>query len=432
MSVSSAFYTGLSGLDTSGTAMGVLGDNVANINTTGYKSSSIFFADVLGLSLTGVMGGNRVGAGSKTQAVDVNYTQGTFKTTGSGSDVAINGNGMFVVKDSKTGAEYYTRDGHLTIDNEGYYVNSQGYRLQGYKYGVDTTTGTMALEETLVDIQVTANGINPPLATTDVTMILNLNASDDIKTWAMPPGPANFNYSAPVTIYDSLGAAHVVQVYFTKTGAANWSWNAVIDGSDVTGGTPGTPVVYGAGAAALSFNPNTGALDPAFTAVPFYVAGGLPSGTFANGATPTATNIDFTGSVSYDSPSTTQDITQNGYPSGSAVSVGIDELGNVVAAYSNGTIKPLYRMALADFKSLSGLERKGLTLYQATIASGDPLYNKPGEGGAGKVNATMLEEANVDLATELIKMIIVQRAYQANAKVISMADEMMQAVQNIR
>jgi flagellar hook protein FlgE len=429
MSVSSAFYTGLSGLDTSGTAMGVLGDNVANISTTGYKSSSIFFADVLGLSLTGVMGGNRVGAGAKTQAVDVNYTQGTFKTTGSGSDVAINGNGMFVVRDDKTGAEYYTRDGHLTIDNEGYYVNSQGYRLQGYKYGVDTTTGTMALEETLVDIQVTANGINPPLATTDVTMILNLNASDEIKTWAMPPGTANFNYSAPVTIYDSLGAAHVVQVYFTKTAASNWSWHAMIDGSEITGGTPGTPVIYGSGAANMTFNPNTGAMTAPVGPVAFFGGGAI---TFANGATPTATDIDFSGSVSYDSPSTTQDITQNGYPSGSSISVGIDELGNVVAAYSNGTIKPLYRMALADFKSLSGLERKGMTIYQATIASGDPLYNKPGEGGAGKVNATMLEEANVDLATELIKMIIVQRAYQANAKVISMADEMMQAVQNIR
>ncbi|MBI5584047.1 MAG: flagellar hook protein FlgE [Deltaproteobacteria bacterium] len=429
MSVSSAFYTGLSGLDTSGTAMGVLGDNVANISTTGYKSSSIFFSDVLGLSLTGVMGGNRVGAGAKTQAVDVNYTQGTFKTTGSGSDVAINGNGMFVVRDSKTGAEYYTRDGHLTIDNEGYYVNSQGYRLQGYKYGVDTTTGTLALEETLVDIQVTANGINPPLATSDVTMVLNLNASDEIKTWAMPPGPANFNYSAPVTIYDSLGAAHVVQVYFTKTAASTWSWNAVIDGSEITGGTPGTPVIYGSGGASLTFDPNTGALDPASAGPVAFYGGAL---TFANGATPTATNIDFTGSVSYDSPSTTQDITQNGYPSGSAISVGIDELGNIVASYSNGTVKPLYRMALADFKSLSGLERKGMTIYQATIASGDPLYNKPGEGGTGKVNSTMLEEANVDLATELIKMIIVQRAYQANAKVISMADEMMQAVQNIR
>lgn len=430
MSVSSAFYTGLSGLDTSGTAMGVLGDNVANINTTGYKSSSIFFADVLGLSLTGVMGGNRVGAGSKTQAVDVNYTQGTFKTTGSGSDVAINGNGFLVVRDSKTGAEYYTRDGHLTIDNEGYYINNQGYRLQGYKYGVDTTTGNLALEETLVDIQVTANGINPPLATTDVTMVLNLNASDNNKTWSgtLPPAPNDFNYSAPVTIYDSLGAAHVIQVYFTKTAASTWSWNALIDGSEVSGGTAGTPVLYGSGAASLTFDANTGALTAPLTTVPFYT-GAL---TFENGATPTATTIDFSGSVSYDSPSTTQDITQNGYPSGSAISIGIDELGNVVASYSNGTVKPLYRMTLADFKSLSGLERKGMTIYQATIASGDPLYRKPGEGGAGKVNATMLEEANVDLANELIKMIIVQRSYQANAKVISMADEMMQAVQNIR
>ena len=145
MSVGSAFYTGLSGLDTSGMAMGVMGDNLANIGTTGYKSSSIFFGDVLGLSLTGVSGGNRVGAGAKTQAVDVNYTQGTFETTGSGTDVAINGNGFFVVRNPGDGAEYYTRDGHLGIDNEGYYINSQGYRVQGYKYGIDSVTGEYAL-----------------------------------------------------------------------------------------------------------------------------------------------------------------------------------------------------------------------------------------------------------------------------------------------
>ena len=430
MSVSSAFYTGLSGLDTSGTAMGVLGDNIANINTTGYKSSSIFFSDVLGLSLTGVMGSNRVGAGAKTQAVDVNYTQGTFKTTGSGSDVAINGSGFLVVRDSKTGAEYYTRDGHLTIDNEGYYINSQGYRVQGYKYGINASTGELTLEETLVDLQVSANGMNPPLATSEVGMVLNLNASETDKTWSgtLPPSSADYNYSAPVTIYDSLGAAHVVQVYFTKTGSGNWSWNALIDGGDIQGGTAGTPVVYGSGTTAMTFDANTGKLTAPTTKVPFLTG----AFTFSNGSTPTATNIDFTGSVSYDSPSATTDITQNGYPSGSAISVGIDELGNVSAAYSNGTVKPLYRLALADFKSLSGLERKGMTIYQATIASGDPLYNKPGEGGMGKVNSTMLEEANVDLASELIRMIIIQRSYQANAKVISMADEMMQAVQNIR
>jgi len=429
MSVGSAFYTGLSGLDTSGMAMGVMGDNLANIGTTGYKSSSIFFGDVLGLSLTGVSGGNRVGAGSKTQAVDVNYTQGTFETTGSGTDVAINGNGFFVIRNPGDGAEYYTRDGHLGIDNEGYYINSQGYRVQGYKYGLDSVTGKYALEETLTDLKVTPGSINPPVATTSLTMKLNLDASADIKTtpWALPPTPNMYNFSAPVTIYDSLGSSHVIQVFFTKSAASTWDWNALIDGGDVTGGTAGTPQLFGSGAG-IAFDPTTGKMTAPAIAVPFHLGGII----FKNGSPSTANTIDFADSVSFASPSLAQDLSQNGFPAGSATSVSIDEFGNLTAAYSNGTNKPLYRMALATFKSLGGLDRKGLTLYQSTIASGDPLYGKAGEGSLGKVNPTMLEQSNVDLASEMIKMIIVQRAYQANAKVITMADEMMQAVQNIR
>ena len=429
MSVGSAFYTGLSGLDTSGMAMGVMGDNLANIGTTGYKSSSIFFGDVLGLSLTGVSGGNRVGAGAKTQAVDVNYTQGTFETTGSGTDVAINGNGFFVVRNPGDGSEYYTRDGHLGIDNEGYYINSQGYRVQGYKYGIDSVTGEYSLEETLTDLKVTPGSINPPVATTTVTMKLNLDASADIKTtaWAIPPTPDMYNFSAPVTIYDSLGSSHVIQVYFTKTAASTWDWHALIDGGDVTGGVAGTPQLFGSGLG-MAFDPATGEMTAPVAPVPFHAAGI----TFINGSPSIASTIDFADSVSFAAPSMLQDQSQNGFPAGSATSVSIDEFGNLTAAYSNGTNKPLFRMALCTFKSLGGLDRKGLTLYQSTIASGDPLYGKAGEGSLGKINPTMLETANVDLASEMIKMIIVQRAYQANAKVITMADEMMQAVQNIR
>jgi flagellar hook protein FlgE len=429
MSVGSAFYTGLSGLDSSGMAMGVMGDNMANMGTTGYKGSSIFFGDVLGLSLTGVSGGNRVGAGSKTQAVDVNYTQGTFETTGSGTDVAVNGNGFFVVRNPGDGAEYYTRDGHLGIDNEGYYINSQGYRVQGYKYGLNSVTGEYALEETLTDLKVTPGSINPPVVTTTATMKLNLDASADINTtaWAIPPTPDMYNYSAPVTIYDSLGSSHVIQVYFSKSAASTWDWHALIDGGDVTGGIAGTPQLFGSGAG-MAFDPATGEMTAPAAAVPFH-AGGI---TFINGSPSVASTIDFADSVSFASPSMLQDLNQNGFPPGSATSVSIDEFGNLTAAYSNGTNKPLFRMALATFKSLGGLERKGLTLYQNTIASGDPLYGKAGEGSLGKINPTMLEQSNVDLATEMIKMIIVQRAYQANAKVITMADEMMQAVQNIR
>jgi flagellar hook protein FlgE len=276
---------------------------------------------------------------------------------------------------------------------------------------------------------VTPGSINPPVTTTTVTMKLNLDASANINTtpWAIPPTPNMYNFSAPVTIYDSLGSSHVIQVYFSKSAANTWDWNALIDGGDVTGGVVGTPQLFGSGVG-LAFDPSTGELTAPLAPVPFH-AGGI---TFINGSPSTASTIDFADSVSFTAPSLLQDLTQNGFPAGSATSVSIDEFGNLTAAYSNGTNKPLFRMALATFASLGGLDRKGLTLYQSTIASGSPLYGKPGEGSLGKINPTMLEAANVDLASEMIKMIIVQRAYQTNAKVITMADEMMQAIQNIR
>jgi flagellar hook protein FlgE len=342
--------------------------------------------------------------------------------------VAINGNGFFIVRNPGDGAEYYTRDGHLGIDNEGYYINSQGYRVQGYKYGLDSVTGKYALEETLTDLKVTPGSINPPVATTAATMKLNLDASAITKTtpWAIPPTPDMYNFSAPITIYDSLGSSHVIQVFFTKTAASAWDWHALIDGGDVAGGTAGTPQLFGSGTG-MAFDPATGKMTAPLGTVPFH-SGGL---TFINGSASIASTIDFADSVSFAAPSMLQDLNQNGFPPGSATSVSIDEFGNLTAAYSNGTNKPLFRMALTTFKSLGGLERKGLTLYQSTLASGDPLYGKAGEGSLGKINPTMLEASNVDLASEMIKMIIVQRAYQANAKVITMADEMMQTVQNI-
>ena len=311
MGVGSAFYTGLSGLDTNGMAMGVMGDNLANIGTTGYKSNTIFFGDVLGLSLSGVSGGNRVGAGSKTQAVDVNYTQGTFETTGSGTDVAINGNGFFVVRNPGDGAEYYTRDGHLGIDNEGYYINSQGYRVQGYKYGLNSVTSEYALEETLTDLKVTPGSINPPVVTTTVTMKLNLDASADTNTtlWAIPPTPDMYTYSAPVTIYDSLGSSHVIQVYFTKTAPSTFDWHALIDGGDVDGGTAGTPELFGSGAG-MAFDPATGEMTAPVGSVPFGAAGI----DFINGSPSTASTINFDDSVSFSAPSLLQDLSQNGFP----------------------------------------------------------------------------------------------------------------------
>lgn len=421
MSITSSFYSGLSGLDTHATAMKVIGDNISNLHTTGFKGSSAHFADVLGVSLSGVSGGNQTGAGTQVQTVDANFIQGSLMTTDVSTDVAINGKGFFVVGDPVTDELFYTRAGHFTIDNQGYYVNTQGYRVQGYLYD---STGT-TLIETMADIQINQNSLIPPRVTSEVKMVLNLNAAETTRAWdpADPSGSSHF--STATTIYDSLGQSHQIQIYFTKTADQTWQWHAMIDGADVQGGTSGVLEEYGDGTFVFDGSGNLTTGMP----MGFYTTGLI---TFANGITPPATDIDFTNTSQYGSASSIQVLNQNGYAAGTVSGVRIDEEGNLVANYTNGTRRKIARFALADFPNLNGLIRKGGTLFQATTTAGEPLYNKPGIGGMGNISSSMLEESNVDMAAEFIKMIIIQRGYQANTKVISTTDEMLAQLINIR
>lgn len=422
MSITSSFYSGLSGLDTHATAMQVIGDNIANLHTTGFKASSAHFEDVLGVSLSGVTGSNQTGAGAKVGSVDVNFIQGSLETTDVATDIAINGKGFFIVGDPITREQFFTRAGHFTIDNQGYYVNNLGYRVQGYLYD---TTGT-TLIETLADIQIQQNAMIPPRVTGEIQMALNLDAS----TQPLPGGfdidhpSTSSHFSTALTIYDSLGQSHQIEVYFTKIDDQKWQWNAVIDGADVQGGTPGQYILYGSGE--IGFD-TSGKL---ITSMPvnFYTG----SITFANGLTPPSTTVDFTNTTQYGSASSIQRLYQDGYAAGTVSGIAIDEEGNIVANYTNGVRKRIARLALADFPNLNGLLRKGGNLFQATTHSGDPLYNKPGVGGMGTICSSMLEESNVDMAAEFIKMIIIQRGYQANTKVITTTDEMLAQLINIR
>ena len=422
MSITSSFYSGLSGLDTHGTAMQVIGDNIANVKTTGFKSSTAHFEDVLGVSLTGVTGGNQTGAGSKIGSVDGNFIQGSLETTDVSTDIAINGKGFFIVGDPNSSELFYTRAGHFIIDNQGYYVNNQGYQVQGYLYD---DTGTTLLE-TLADVQINQNSMIPPKVTGTVDMVLNLDAQETDLVWDIADPTGTSHFSTALTIYDSLGQSHQIQVYFTKTDTPTqeWQWHAVIDGSDVQGGTPGVFQDYGSGT--INFD-TSGQLTTAMP-VTFYT-GAI---TLANGLTPPSTDIDFTDTTQYGSASAIQKLNQDGYAAGTVSGVGIDEEGNIVANYTNGTRKKIARLALADFPNLIGLTRKGSTLYQATTRSGEPLHNKPGVGGMGNISSSMLEESNVDLAAEFIKMIIIQRGYQANTKVITTTDDMLAQLINIR
>jgi flagellar hook protein FlgE len=420
MSITSSFYSALSGLDTHATAMQVIGDNISNLQTTGFKGSTAHFEDVLGASLTGVSGGNQTGAGTKVSTIDANFTQGSLETTDVSTDVAINGEGFFVVGNPLTSELFYTRAGNFTIDSEGYYVNTEGYRIQGYLYD---STGTSVIE-TLTDIQINQNSMIAPQITDEVEMELNLNASEEAETWDIDDPSGTSHFSTALSVYDSLGQSHQIQVYFTKTADQTWEWHSVIDGADVQGGTSGVLQEYGSGT--ITFD-TSGGLTTAMP-VDFYTG----SITFSNGTTPPDTTVDFEGTTQYGSESSIQTLTQNGYAAGTISGVSIDEEGNIVASYTNGTRRNIAQLVLADFPDLTGLARKGGTLYQATTTSGEPIYNRPGVGGLGDICSSMLEESNVDMASEFIKMIITQRGYQANSKVITTTDDMLAQLLNIR
>ncbi len=420
MSITSSFYSGLSGLDTHATAMQVIGDNIANLHTTGFKGSSAHFEDVLGVSLSGVTGSNQTGAGSKVSTVDINFIQGSLETTDVATDIAINGKGFFVVTDPITREEFYTRAGHFNIDNQGYYVNNLGYRVQGYLYD---STGTNLIE-TLSDIRIHQNNMIPPNVTSEIEMVLNLDASETALTWDIDDPSSSSQFSTAITIFDTIGQSHQIEVYFTKTDDQTWQWHAVIDGSDVQGGTSGVYELYGEGE--IEFD-ESGELSTSMP-VDFYTE----SITFANGLTPPSTTVDFTGTTQYGSASSIQRLYQDGYAAGNVSGIAIDEEGNIMANYTNGIRKNIARLAIADFPNLNGLIRKGGNIFQATTRSGDPLYNKPGVGGMGNICSSMLEESNVDMAAEFIKMIIIQRGYQANTKVITTTDDMLAQLINIR
>jgi flagellar hook protein FlgE len=422
MSIIGSFYTALSGLSAESTAMSVLGDNISNINTTGFKSSSPEFEDILGVRLTGVSGSNQTGAGTSVQSVDVNYTQGTFQTTNVPTDAAINGSGFLIVKNPSTNEQFYTRAGHFHFDNQGYYVNPEGERVQGFLYD---TSGTNLIQA-LSDIQVNQNSMINPQATSAAQMVLNLDSSSTPKTWTITDPSGTSNFSTPITIYDTLGQAHVIQVYFTNAGSGSWQWNAVIANSDTNSGVSTGYALFGSGT--LAFNAN-GVLTTGATGNLYNNANNI---TYADGVPATASTIDFTGTTQYGAVSVMQNINQNGYASGSVSAIAIDNQGNLSANYTNGQVKKIARLALANFPNINGLARRGDSLYSETVSSGQPLVNKPGDGGLGTISASMLEESNVDLAGEIIQMIVTQRGYEANSKVISTTDQMLNTLINIR
>lgn len=424
MGISSALYSGVSGLNTNSQAMSVIGNNLANTNTLGFKGARTVFSDLLSARINGSGGTSQVGRGVGMSKVDNIFSQGTFEATESGLDVAIEGDGFFMLKQPGDDTTYYSRAGAFRFNDDGYLINPEGLHVQGK--GFDVNGDLIAGDPT--DIQVLNSGLVAGNVTTEITLNTNLNASEPINA-----APFNYldtttyNYSSSVQTFDTLGNPHLISTYFKKTAANTWNWYWTAESSAVPPTILGQGTVGAAAAGTLSFNP-----DGTLVGSPTPVTGTIAAANLAwgNGTTNTGVTITFdTTQFNSDSVVISQD--QNGYGAGNLTGVDIDEDGVVIASYSNGEKTKIASLVLGKFGNPNGLELAGSNLYKETSASGTPRSGLPG-AELGKVFTNSLEQSNVDMGAEFVKMITVQRGFQANSKIITTVDELLGELINLK
>jgi flagellar hook protein FlgE len=424
-----SFGIALSGIDAAQSDLNVTANNIANSSTTGYKSSTSEFAELFAVNGSGV---SKTQAGNGVALTDIaqNFKQGNISTTGNNLDLAISGDGFFVLRDTSGNIDY-SRAGSFQTDANNYVVNAAGQHLQVYPL---TSTGTYNTT-TLQNLQLT-NAASAPAATTAAQTIFNLpsNATQPVTAFS-PTDASTYNQTTTLTVYDSLGAAHTASIYFVKgTTAANASnWNAYeyIDGTAVNAPVAGVPqplkLVYnGSGVLSSVTNPGGATPNPQTNAASFGAY------TPTTGAAALNVSFDFSKSTQYGSTFSTTSLTQDGYTTGtlSGISVGTD--GVVQANFTNGQSLALGKVAIATFANTQGLQQVANTNWVATYASGTPLYGQAGQGGAGNIQSGALEDSNVDLTAQLVNMIQAQRNFQANAQVITTENQVTQSIINIR
>jgi len=408
-----SFGIALSGLNAAQTDLNVTANNIANSSTTGFKQSRSEFAELFAVSPQGVSS-NQFGNGVKVASVAQQFTQGNINTTNNSLDLAMSGQGFFVLSDG--GARAYTRAGAFQVDNAGYVVNSQGQRLQVYP---PATTGNFNTS-TMGDLRLVASE-SPPQATSQVETVFNLPANAQQPTVATfdPADPTSFNEARSVTVYDSLGAAHTTSMYFTKTANPNeWQMRVYVDGNAV------------GGAQRLQYS-STGALtDPSNGRItlPSYDATlGL-----ATGAAPIDLTFDVGRTTQYGDKFGMTSSTQNGFTTGRLIGIDVDSNGVVLARFTNGRSTSLGQVAVANFSNPQGMQQLGNTNWSETNASGQALFGQAGGSGYGLIQSGALEASNVDITAQLVNMITAQRNFQANAQMIQTADQVTQTIINIR
>lgn len=416
------FRIALSGLNAASTDLEVTGNNIANSATNGFKESRAEFADLYASSIQDTSS-NAVGQGVRVSRVAQQFSQGTIDFTSNNLDLAISGQGFFVLE-SPDGTQAYTRAGAYSVDRDGYVINHANDRLQIYQ-AVTGTGGTTTFNTgVLQDLQLPTTP-SAPSPSTSLTMAVNLNSSQSVPTAAFnTANPASYNGSTSTTVYDSLGNAHTATMYFRKSGSNTWDQYLYVNGTNVppSGQASGTPF-------ALAFN-SSGAL----TTVNGVAASTAAAAAFnpGNGAAPINLTQDFTGTTQYGSSFAVNNLSQDGFASGRLAGVDIDTEGVIFARYTNGQSSALGKVALAKFNNSQGLRQVGDTNWAESFSSGVPQLGEAGTSSFGQIQSGALEASNVDIAAQLVNLITAQRNFQANAEVISTADSVTQTIINIR
>ncbi|HEX6880533.1 MAG TPA: flagellar hook protein FlgE [Terriglobales bacterium] len=407
------FSIPLSGLTASSTALSTIANNLANLNTVGFKQSRVTFGDLF-YQTAGTNGAGdpiQTGAGAAVSSISTIFNGGSTETSGVPTDVAITGEGFFVVE--KDGALQYTRAGNFTQDSAGFLTTQDGQYVLGYQAVNDVINPSLAL----APLQLGKGQINPPSPTSYLQMKTNLDADAAV-------GDAPF--TTPITVYDSLGASHVLRFQFVKTAAGEWSYDITIPAEDL--GQTGNPVSISTGT--LQFNGSGQLIAPAADLT------GLTVNGFANGASPLTLDWRLYDNgqptlTQMTAASNTASTYQDGFSSGSLLDFSIGSDGVIQGSFTNGT-KVLGQIALANFANLQGLLREGHNCFSATLSSGQAVVGEPGTGGRGTLAGGALELSNVDIASEFARLILAQRGFQANARAMTTFDEITQETINLK
>jgi flagellar hook protein FlgE len=443
MSILHAMYSGVSGIQAEGEALGVVGDNISNTNTVGFKAQRAIFQDVLGHSISAGTSTALPGSGVRMSGVQQMFTQGSLSNTGVATDLALSGDGFFVMKGSLSGVtgNFYTRNGQWTIDKDGFMGNTDGLKAQGY---AALPNGTFSAA--VSSIQVPTAAIMPN-ATKVLTVTANLDSSAVTPTlaWDAQNPSATSNFSTSISVFDSLGNAHTVDVYFRKTAAGAWDWHALAKSSEVTTPAPTVPatdVNTQIGNGAMTFT-TSGALqalvpNPPTTVATTFVGAAVQTITadFGSAITPAVVGgvpgSGLDGITQFAGASNVSSQQQDGYASGSLSGIGVDGTGVVRGMYTNGQQLAIGQLAIAKFQANESLGRAGNNMWIESRESGNAALGTAGSGGRGAVSAGALESSNVDIAQQFVDLIAHQRAFEANSKTITTADEMLQTLQNIK